>query len=184
METSLLIGGFGGQGVVLIGQLLGYAATNAGLNATFFPSYGAEQRGGTANCTVVFSNDDIGSPVLAELDTVIVLNTPSLIRFESWVKPGGTLIVNASMVDRPVTRRDIRVIYVPANEIAHRLGNDKAANMVILGAYIGATRVLDPAVVVATMREKMASKASYLDSNEAAILAGLTADRPPVPCAA
>jgi 2-oxoglutarate ferredoxin oxidoreductase subunit gamma len=175
METSLLVGGFGGQGVVLIGQLLGYAATNAGLNATFFPSYGAEQRGGTANCTVVFSDDDIGSPVLAQLDTVIALNGPSLARFESYVKPGGVIIINSSMVDRRVSRRDIRAIYVPANEIAHRLGSDKAANMVILGAFIGTTHVIDPAIVIATMREKMAAKVSYLDSNEAAIKAGMTA---------
>ena len=175
MESSLLIGGFGGQGVVLIGQLLGYSATKAGMNATFFPSYGAEQRGGTANCTVVLSDDDIGSPVMTEFDTVIALNTPSLTRFESCVKPGGAIIVNSSMVDRPVARNDVHAIYVPANEIAHRLGNDKAANMVILGTYIGASHALDPETVIATMREQMASKASFLDSNEAAIKAGIAA---------
>ena len=173
MENSLLVGGFGGQGVVLIGQLLGYSATEAGLNATFFPSYGAEQRGGTANCTVVLSTDDISSPVVTEVDTVVALNGPSLARFESWVKPGGTIIVNSSMVDHPVSRNDVHAIYVPANDIAHDLGNDKAANMVILGTYIGATHALPPDAVIAVMRDKMAAKANFLDANEAAIRAGV-----------
>jgi 2-oxoglutarate ferredoxin oxidoreductase subunit gamma len=173
MENSLLVGGFGGQGVVLIGQLLGYAATRADLHATFYASYGAEMRGGTANCTVLISDDDIGSPVVSELDTVIALNEPSLTRFESWVKPGGTIIVNSSLVTHPIHRDDVEAIYVPANDIAHDLGNDKAANMVILGAWIGATKALDAATVIATMRDKMASKAAYLAANEAAIRAGV-----------
>lgn len=173
MENSLLIGGFGGQGVVLIGQLLGYAATEAGKNATYFPSYGAEQRGGTANCTVVISDEEIGSPVVNSLDTVIALNEPSLARFESWVKPGGTIIVNSSLVKRPVNRNDVRTVYVPANEIARKIGSDKATNMVVLGAYVGATHSLDANAVIATMRDKMASKAQFLDTNEAAIKAGI-----------
>lgn len=173
MENSLLVGGFGGQGVVLIGQLLGYAATRAELHATFYASYGAEMRGGTANCTVLISDDVIGSPVVSEVDTVIALNEPSLARFESWVKPGGTIIVNSSMVTHPISRTDVRAIYVPANDVARRLGNDKAANMVILGAFIGATHALDAATVIATMRDKMASKAAFLASNTAAIEAGV-----------
>ncbi|TBW38993.1 2-oxoacid:ferredoxin oxidoreductase subunit gamma [Siculibacillus lacustris] len=179
MENSLLVGGFGGQGVVLIGQLLGYSATEADLHATFFASYGAEMRGGTANCTVLISDDEIGSPVVSEVDTVIALNEPSLARFESWVKPGGTIIVNSSMVTRAVGRNDVKAVYVAANDIAHDLGNDKAANMVILGSYIGATHALDPATVIRTMRAKMAAKAPFLASNEAAIRAGFAlADHP------
>jgi len=173
MENSLLIAGFGGQGVILIGQLLGYSATKAGKNATYYPSYGAEQRGGTANCTVVISDEEIGSPVVTKLDTVIAMNEPSLARFEEWVKPGGTIIVNSSLITRKVSRSDVKVYYVPANDIANKIGNDKAANMVILGSYIGASKALDVASVVATMKEKMASKAKFLPMNEAAIQAGV-----------
>jgi len=175
MENSLLIGGFGGQGVILIGQLLGYAATKANKNATYYPSYGAEQRGGTANCTVVISDEEIGSPVVTKLDTVIAMNEPSLVRFEEWVKPGGTIIVNSSLISSKVTRSDVKAIYVPANDIAVELGTDKAANMVILGSYIGASKALTVDAVVETMKEKMASKAKFLPINEAAIKAGVAA---------
>ena len=114
MENSLLIAGFGGQGVILIGQLLGYAATAAGKNATFYPAYGAEQRGGTANCTVVIADEEIGSPVVTELDAVIAMNEPSLARFEGLAKPGGTIIVNSSLIKRAVGRTDVKAAYVPA----------------------------------------------------------------------
>lgn len=172
MENSLIIAGFGGQGVILIGQLLGYSATAAGKNATFFPSYGAEQRGGTANCTVVIADEAIGSPVVTRLDTVIAMNEPSLAKFESWVKPGGTIIVNSSLVHKKVTRSDVRALYIPANELAEQLGSEKSANMVILGSYLGASQALAVEPVIETMRVKMASKAKFLPLNEAAIRAG------------
>ncbi len=173
MESSLLIAGFGGQGVVLIGQLLGYAASSSGKNATYYPSYGAEQRGGTANCTVVISDEEIGSPVVTKLDTVIAMNEPSLVRFEEWVKPGGTLIINSSLIKRQVVRTDIQVVAVPANEIAGDLGTDKIANMVVLGTYLAVSKVLSVETVLNTMREKLAAKATFLPLNEAAIQAGL-----------
>ena len=173
MESSLLIAGFGGQGVVLIGQLLGYAASSSGKNATYYPSYGAEQRGGTANCTVVISDEEIGSPVVTKLDTVIAMNEPSLVRFEEWVKPGGTLIINSSLIKRQVVRTDIQVVAVPANEIAGDLGTDKIANMVVLGTYLAVSKVLSVETVLNTMREKLAAKATFLPLNEAAIRAGL-----------
>lgn len=173
MESSLLIAGFGGQGVVLIGQLLGYAASSSGKNATYYPSYGAEQRGGTANCTVVISEEEIGSPVVTKLDTVIAMNEPSLVRFEEWVKPGGILIINSSLIKRPVVRTDIQVIAVPANEIAGELGTDKIANMVVLGTYLAVSKVLSVETVLNTMREKLAAKATFLPLNEAAIQSGL-----------
>lgn len=173
MESSLLIAGFGGQGVVLIGQLLGYAASSSGKNATYYPSYGAEQRGGTANCTVVISDEEIGSPVVTKLDTVIAMNEPSLVRFEEWVKPGGTLIINSSLIKRPIARTDIQVVAVPANEIAGELGTDKIANMVVLGTYLEVSKVLSVDTVLNTMREKLAAKATFLPLNEAAIRAGL-----------
>lgn len=174
MENSLLIAGFGGQGVVLIGQLLGYAASSAGKNATYYPSYGAEQRGGTANCTVIISDEEIGSPVVSRLDTVIVMNEPSLVRFEEWVKPGGTIIVNSSLVNRKVYRTDIKVVSVPANDIAGELGSDKIANMVVLGTYLAVSKALSVETVVNTMKAKLARKPELLPLNEAAVLAGIT----------
>ena len=111
-----------------------YAASKAGKNATYYPAYGAEQRGGTANCTVVISDEEIGSPVVNKLDTIIVMNEPSLVRFEGWVKAGGTIIVNSSLIGRKVLRKDVRALYAPANETASKLGSDKIANMVLLGS--------------------------------------------------
>lgn len=175
MENSLLIAGFGGQGVILIGQLLGYAATAAGKSATYYPAYGAEQRGGTANCTVVIADEEIGSPVVTKLDTVIVMNEPSLVRFEEWVKPGGTIIVNSSLINRKVGRTDVRAIYVGANDIAGNLGSDKIANMVMLGSYLAVSKVLPVDAVLATMKAKLADKPKFLPLNEAAINAGMNA---------
>lgn len=173
MENSLLVAGFGGQGVVLIGQLLGYAASSAGMNATYYPSYGAEQRGGTANCTVVLSDEEIGSPVVSKLDVVIAMNEPSLVRFEGWVKPGGTIIVNSSLVKRTVGRSDIKSVYVPANDIAEKLGSDKIANMVLLGSYLAVSKAIPPEAVLNTMKQKLSGKPALVPLNEAAIKSGL-----------
>ena len=173
MENSLLIAGFGGQGVVLIGQLLGYAASSAGKNATYYPSYGAEQRGGTANCTVVISDEEIGSPVVSKLDTVIVMNEPSLVRFAEWVKPGGTIIINSSLIHGGPDRADIKTIRVPANEIAEKLGADKITNMVMLGSYLAVSNALPVEAVIGTMKAKLAKKQDLVLLNEAAIQAGL-----------
>lgn len=172
MENSVLIAGFGGQGVILIGQLLGYAATSTGKSATYYPAYGAEQRGGTANCTVVISDEEIGSPVVTKLDTVIVMNEPSLVRFEQWVKPGGAIVVNCSLISRKVSRADINAVYVPANEIAEKLGSDKAANMVMLGSYLRESNSLPVDIIIETMKIKLASKPKFLPINESAIIEG------------
>lgn len=174
MEKSLLIAGFGGQGVMLIGQLLGYSATAAGKYATYYPSYGAEQRGGTANCTVVIGDEEIGSPVVAKLDTIIVMNEPSLSRFEGWIKLGGTIFVNSSLVTSKVSRTDVKVLNVPMNEMALELGSDKVANMIMLGAFVGETNVLPVEKVIETMKEKLDGKPRFLPINESAILAGVS----------
>jgi len=174
VENSLLVAGFGGQGVVLIGQLLGYAASSAGMNATYYPSYGAEQRGGTANCTVVLSDEEIGSPVVSKLDVVIAMNEPSLVRFEEWVKPGGTIIINSSLIKREANRTDIKPLYVPANDMAQELGSDKVANMIVLGCFLGTSKSLSLESILATMRNKLAGKPALLPLNEAAIRAGFS----------
>lgn len=137
MEERIIIAGFGGQGVMAMGQLLTYSGMIEDKKVSWLPSYGPEMRGGTANCNVIISTDPVGSPVVVEATTAIVLNKPSLDKFESAVIPGGRLFINSSLIDRKSTRDDIEVYYIPANDIANDLGNSRIANMVMLGAYLG-----------------------------------------------
>ena len=136
METSIIISGFGGQGVLLAGQLLAYAGMDNDKHVTWIPSYGPEMRGGTANCTVIVSDDPIGAPLVAEPDVAVVLNLPSFEKYEGLVKPGGLLVVNSSLVDAKLLRDDIEVVYVPANKIAEELGSVKMMNMAAIGALL------------------------------------------------
>jgi 2-oxoglutarate ferredoxin oxidoreductase subunit gamma len=137
MQQEVIIAGFGGQGVLFAGQLLAYTAMDEDKAVTWIPSYGPEMRGGTANCTVVVSDEEIGSPFVKNPAAVIAMNLPSLDKYEALVKEGGYLVVNSSMVNRQVTREDIHVIIIPANEIAEAIGSERAVNMVLLGALIG-----------------------------------------------
>lgn len=139
MYQGIRISGFGGQGVISAGVLLAYTGILEDKNVSFFPSYGAKMRGGTANCSVVIASDEVDTPIVSSPDTVIVFNEPSLAKFEPMVKPGGILIVNSSLIKTEPTRKDIRVIKVPCNEIADKLGNAKIMNMVALGAFARAT---------------------------------------------
>ncbi len=143
MHESVIIAGFGGQGILFAGQVLAYAGMYDGREVVWMPSYGPEMRGGTANCTVVISSDRIRSPLVPNPLGVIVMNRPSFDRFESAVRPGGILVVNGSLVDAHSTRTDIRAFEVPANHIAEELGSAKVANLVALGAYVGATGVVE-----------------------------------------
>lgn len=142
MQTEIIIAGFGGQGVLFGGQLLTYAAMDENKEVTWIPSYGPEMRGGTANCTVVVSDEEIGSPMVSHPQAAIVMNLPSLDKYEPLVKAGGLLVINESMVDREPVRKDIRVVKLPANEIAEKLGDRRMANMVLLGALIANLPVL------------------------------------------
>jgi 2-oxoglutarate ferredoxin oxidoreductase subunit gamma len=139
MYQGIRISGFGGQGVISAGYLLAQAGMMEGKEVSFFPAYGAEMRGGTANCSVVVATDEVSTPIVSTPDTVIVFNEPSLAKFEPMVKPGGLLIINSSLVNSKATRKDIKVLYVPCNEIAGELGNAKIMNMVALGAFAAAT---------------------------------------------
>jgi 2-oxoglutarate ferredoxin oxidoreductase subunit gamma len=139
MYQGIIMSGFGGQGVVSGGIMLAYAGMKDGKNVTFFPAYGAEMRGGTANCSVVISTDPVASPVVGTPDTLMIMNEPSLTRFEPVLKQGGLLFLNTSLVASRPTRTDIEVIEVPANDIAEELGNLKTANMIMLGAYAAKT---------------------------------------------
>jgi 2-oxoglutarate ferredoxin oxidoreductase subunit gamma len=172
MEKSLLIAGFGGQGVMLIGRMLGHAAACGGKSATFYPSYGPEQRGGTANCTVVLSDEEVGSPVIEQADIVVVMNEPSLTKFESRVKPGGTLIVNSSLVQPRDVRSDIKVVWLPAYEMASSVGYAKAANMVIMGSCVVESQVLDVEMAIDALTKKMKQDSSVLEKNVAAVRLG------------
>ncbi len=142
MQQEVIISGFGGQGALFAGQLLAYAAMDSGLHVTWIPSYGPEMRGGKARCTVVVSDEEIGSPLVRRPSAAIVLNIPSMEAFEPAVKPGGVLVVNSSLIPQKSERDDIRVIYVPASDIATELGNVRLANVICLAALVKATEIV------------------------------------------
>jgi 2-oxoglutarate ferredoxin oxidoreductase subunit gamma len=142
MQTEIIIAGFGGQGVLFAGQLLAYAGMDEGRDVTWIPSYGPEMRGGTANCTVIIADEEIGSPLVRNPQAVIAMNLPSLDKYETAVKPGGVLVVNSSMVNRSVIRQDIRAVLVPGNDIAEALGDRRMTNMVLLGGLLANLPVL------------------------------------------
>jgi 2-oxoglutarate ferredoxin oxidoreductase subunit gamma len=136
MQTEFIFAGFGGQGVLFAGQVLAFAAMDAGYDVTWMPSYGPEMRGGTANCTVVIADEEIGSPTVKNPKAAVVMNLPSLDKFEPRVEPGGVLIVNSSLVNRAPLRDDITSVMIPAQEIAEMIGPRRLLNMVMLGALL------------------------------------------------
>lgn len=169
----IFIAGFGGQGVLLIGQLIAYAAMFEDKEVTWMPSYGPEMRGGTANCTVVISDAPIASPLVSECDILVVMNDPSLERFEQMLIPGGELFINESVLTRKSTRDDIEVNYIDCAGIAaEKLGNSKAANMVMLGAILKKTGIVSNEAMEKTFQAVfIGSKANYLSQNRKALIA-------------
>lgn len=151
---EIIVAGFGGQGVVSSGIILAHAGLTENKNVTFFPSYGAEMRGGTANCSVVISTDPVASPIVASPDVVIIMNEPSLSRFEPVVKPGGILFYNKTLIKSIPKRTDITVIPIEANAIAEELGQGRIANMVMLGALIKKTGILKIDTLKMSQRER------------------------------
>lgn len=142
MRTELILSGFGGQGILFAGQVISYAAMDAGKQVTWLPSYGPEMRGGTVNCTVVIADDEIASPYIKSPDAVLVTSLPSLDKYEQMIKPGGLLVVNESMVDRMVKRTDVKVVTIPCNKIAEQIGSARSATMVGVGALVACSKVL------------------------------------------
>jgi 2-oxoglutarate ferredoxin oxidoreductase subunit gamma len=136
MTEEIIIAGFGGQGVLSMGQTLGYAAMVEGKSVTWMPSYGPEMRGGTANCITIVSDDTISSPILSKFDTAIILNQPSMEKFEGKVKPGGLIVYESTNILHASERKDIEIYPIPASDAANKLNNIKVANMVLLGAYL------------------------------------------------
>lgn len=173
-EKQILIAGFGGQGVLSMGQFLAYAAMSEGKHVSWVPSYGAEMRGGTANCLVTISSEEINSPLTENPFMAVILNRPSLDKFENRVKPDGWLIINSSMVDRDPEREDITVLKLPVNELAEELGNIRGANMILLGAYLQKTEVVkvEDAVNLFEVIYK-GKKPEIIQKNRKAFLAGV-----------
>lgn len=174
METNLCVAGFGGQGVMTLGKFLASATCDAtNKNVTFFPSYGAEQRGGTANCFVVISDEEIGAPLGDVMDDLIVMNGPSLHKFLPTLKKGGTLFINSSIVKDPIDRDDIKVISVPVTEMALEMGNPRILNIIMLGAYIGYTNAVPKDVVTAGIHHKFENKPKVIPINDKAFETGI-----------
>jgi 2-oxoglutarate ferredoxin oxidoreductase subunit gamma len=142
MQTEIVIAGFGGQGVLFAGQVLAYAGMDSGKHVTWIPSYGPEMRGGTANCTVIISDEEIGSPLVLNPKAVIALNLPSADKYEALVAQEGVLVGNASLINRPFIRTEITSVLIPANELAEKIGDRRLTNMVALGAMIALLPVL------------------------------------------
>jgi 2-oxoglutarate ferredoxin oxidoreductase subunit gamma len=174
LYQDVIMAGFGGQGVMLIGNLLAYAGMEHGLNVTYIPVYGPEMRGGTANCTVVVSDDAIGSPIIRSPKSLIIMNRPSLDKFQPQLVDDGVLVLNSSLIDTKLADAGrVKVVAVPANEIADSLGNTRMANMVALGAYVNATGILPLEAVEAALSHVIAKHYSHLiPKNAEALRAG------------
>ena len=177
MDRSVVIAGFGGQGVILAGKILAQAGMDHGLEVTWLPSYGPEMRGGTANCTVVLSDQPVGSPIVDEPTSLIALNLPSLDKFEPTLAPGAVALINESLIERKASRDDITAVYAHLNDLAMDLGNPRALNMVALGAFLKATGAVPLDVVIATMTRTMeeSGKARFVEMNRQALEEGYNA---------
>ena len=155
MLDEIIIAGFGGQGILLIGRLIAQAGMLEGKQVSWMPSYGPEMRGGTANCTVIVSSEEVASPVVSNPSSLIAMNQPSLDKFESLVEKDGIIIVNKSLISRNVKRDDVEVVEVPANDIANELGNLRVANMVILGSFIAKSKSVKMENVIRALEEAL-----------------------------
>ncbi len=176
MESQFLIAGFGGQGILLIGQLMAKAAMLEGKNVSWMPSYGPEMRGGEAYCAVVISDEPIGTPLVTEPPVAAVMNLPSLKKFEPAMETGGILLYNTSLIDAMPQRSDTKILPVPCNDIAESLGNSRVANMVMLGAIIAATNVIRLESAMDALKDVFGEKkADLLIINRKAMEAGMKA---------
>jgi 2-oxoglutarate ferredoxin oxidoreductase subunit gamma len=173
MLTKTIFAGFGGQGVLLIGVCLATAAMNEDKHVTFLPSYGAEVRGGTANCTVSISTEEIASPIASSPDFVLAMNAPSLTRFQNMIRPGGTFVSNSTLVEQELSRKDVFEIRVPGGSIAEELGSMRSTNMVMLGAFAAASDLVSFRSLLDAVRSVAGAKKKELaELNEKALIAG------------
>jgi 2-oxoglutarate ferredoxin oxidoreductase subunit gamma len=173
MQTEIVIAGFGGQGVLFAGQVLAYAAMDNGKEVTWIPSYGPEMRGGTANCTVIIADEEIGSPLVRYPQALIVMNLPSLDKYEQTVAKGGTVIVNSSLIERPIHREDLSSHLVPANEIAESVGDKRMTNVVMVGALLAVIPVLPIEAIEKALKDHLPERhKKLLPLNYQALRAG------------
>ena len=172
MLIKTIFAGFGGQGVLSMGLNLAQAAMLEGRKVTYLPSYGAEVRGGTANCTVAISDEEIASPVASSPEFVIVMNLPSLIRFQNQIQSGGVLFVNSSLVEPQISRGDVDIVRIPANSVADKLGSPKSANMVMLGTFTKKSNIVSLPRVIEALGSTLGNKPKLITINEKALKAG------------
>jgi 2-oxoglutarate ferredoxin oxidoreductase subunit gamma len=173
MYQGVIMSGFGGQGIISAGVLLAYSGMVDGKHVTFFPAYGAEMRGGTANCSVVVSTEEVASPVVSSPDSLIVMNEPSLLKFEPALKANGLLLINRSLVSSQPKRNDVNVVTIDANKIAEEIGTVRCANMVMLGALINHTRAVSLESMIKTLPKVFSrAKKEMLQINEEALKKG------------
>ena len=173
MNTEILIAGFGGQGVLFAGKFLAYKGLLEGRNVSWLPSYGPEMRGGTANCSVILSDDPVGSPIVSKPDVLIVMNLPSLDKYENAVVPGGKLFVDSTLIERKVERTDVNVHYIPATALAKEIGAPTLANMVMVGKVIRETGVVDYNDLDAGLKKVVSARhADLMEINKKAIQTG------------
>lgn len=173
MLIKTVFAGFGGQGVLSMGYCLAYAAMLEGKNVTYLPSYGAEVRGGTANCTISISDEEIASPVASEPEFVVAMNQPSLIKYQNQLQAGGMLFINSSLINTSPTRGDIETVEIPATKLAEEMGNVRVANMVMLGSFIKISNLVSFATVIDYLQEILgASKTKLIKQNRDALIKG------------
>ena len=174
MKEEIIIAGFGGQGVLSMGKILAYSGIMQGQQVTWMPSYGPEMRGGTANVTVILSDSKISSPLLSKFDTAIILNQQSMDKFENSVKPGGILIYDPNGITRQPVRKDIKIYSIDAVDISNELGNSKAYNMVVLGAYLSKKQIVSMENVMKGLKKSIPERHHHLiPMNEQAIRVGM-----------
>ncbi|OGP95463.1 MAG: 2-oxoacid:ferredoxin oxidoreductase subunit gamma [Deltaproteobacteria bacterium RBG_16_47_11] len=173
MPIKTIFSGFGGQGVIMMGYLLAMAGMYEEKNVTCLPSYGAEVRGGTANCTVVIADEEIASPVASEPEFAVLMNNPSLFRFQNQVASGGTLFLNSSMIESRPIRGDLEIYEIPANDLAKQLQEDKVTNMVMLGAFIKKSGLVSFETIGRVLKDTFSHRnPGILKLNKAAFLIG------------
>ena len=172
MLLKTIFAGFGGQGVLSMGLNLAQAAMLDGKKVTYLPAYGAEVRGGTANCTVAISDEDIASPIASSPDFVVVMNQPSLIRFQNQIESGGIMFLNSTLIDMEVSRGDIDVVNIPANDIAEEMRSPRSANMVMLGAFVKKTNLVSLESIVKGLETALKNKQKLIAINKKALTTG------------
>ena len=173
MIKKTIFAGFGGQGVLMMGYVYAHAAMSVGCHVTYLPSYGVEVRGGTANCTVAVSDEEIASPIASEPDYLVVMNKPSLFTFQNRVAPGGDIFLNSSIINAQPTRKDVHIHAVPVGDLAEQLGNPRVLNIVMMGAFIRETGLIAPEAFLKGLKQILGEKKkAAMEINRKAFAAG------------